>query len=96
MNDLMPRAVIGIGCVEIALTHEPEGVMVGELSMLDSKRLMYFTFDLNVWILLIVEIMPYFFNISIKLHNLSVSFDIRCKNYDVIHYAINELTNICR
>ncbi len=56
MNDLMPQAVIGIGSVEIALTLVPKGIIVGELSLLDSYRPMYFTFDLNVCILVIVNI----------------------------------------
>ncbi len=67
INDLIPQAVIGIGSVEIALTREPKGVIVGELSLLESNRPMYFTLDLKVCILLIAKRMPYFFNISIKL-----------------------------
>ncbi len=61
----MPLAVIGIGRVEIAFTHDPKGLMVGTLSLLDSNKPIYFTFDLYVWILLIVKSMRYFFNISI-------------------------------
>ncbi len=61
------HAVRGIGRVEIAITREPRGVIVGRLSLLESNIPIYFTLNLKMWILLIVRSIPYFFNISMKL-----------------------------
>ncbi len=48
MNDLIHLAVIGVGSVEIAFRQDPNGVMVGRLSLLESNNPIYFTFDLKV------------------------------------------------
>ncbi len=66
MNDFIPLAVMGIGSVEMALTHDPNGDRFGKLSLLDNNKPMYFTLEWKVWILMIVKSIPYSFNLNMK------------------------------
>ncbi len=55
MKDFIPLADIGIGKVEMALTLDPKGCIVGLSLALDIFKLIYLTSLLNVCILLIAN-----------------------------------------
>ncbi len=48
MDDFIPLAVIRIGSVEMAFTHEPKGEIVGRLSLLDKNKHIYLTLERKV------------------------------------------------
>ncbi len=86
MNDFIPLAVMGTGRVNMALTHEPMGVIVGVLSLLDNNRPMYFIYCQKHAIVVQHEHKAFDY--------LRVCLDVRCKYDDIIHYEINVLTNV--
>ncbi len=75
MNDFIPLAVMGIGGVEIAFTHEPKGENVGRSFLLDNSKPMYLTNKCQVWILFMAFHIPFeheTFNDSFMSLNIGV------------------------
>ncbi len=58
-KDFIPLAILGIGKVEMALTLDPKGCIVGIPLALDNFKPIYLTSLLNVCMLLMVNNNPY-------------------------------------